>query len=193
MQNLMSFGARVAAFLFAAGTLLSACQVDVVQDRPRPVPPPDSGGSFCTREYQPVCARRGSRYRTFDNSCVAENAGFRIVSAGECGGGGGGGGIVIDQACPRTLDPVCARRGGDVRTFANDCRASEAGFRVMYAGECNGGGSVGGGGGPGGPQQYCTREYAPVCARRGSRYQTFPNQCEAENAGFSVVSDGTCG
>jgi hypothetical protein len=31
MQNFTSFGARVAAFIFAAGTLLSACQVDVVE------------------------------------------------------------------------------------------------------------------------------------------------------------------
>jgi hypothetical protein len=197
MPSYISFRARVAAFVFAAGALLSACQVDVVEDRPRPVPSPDSGGgNYCTREYQPVCARRGSRYRTFDNSCVAEDAGFRIVSAGECGGGndgGGGGGVAIDRACPKTLDPVCAKRGGDVRTFANDCRADEAGFRVIYAGECNGGG--GGGAsepGDGGPQQYCTKEYVPVCARRGSRFQTFPNQCEAENAGFRVVSDGTC-
>ena len=89
-------------------------------------------------------------------------------------------------------------RGGDVRTFANDCRANEAGFRVMYSGECRGDGGGGGGGGaaapgePGGPQQYCTKQYAPVCARRGSRMQSFPNRCEAENAGYQVISDGEC-
>ena len=201
------FAARLRTFIVAAGALLSACQVDVVEERPRPVPPPDDGGGFCTRDYAPVCARRGSRYRTFDNACTARESGFQIISAGECGGGngggygdgggyGGGGGRppVVEQSCSKDLDPVCARRGGDVRTFANDCRANEAGFRVMYAGECRGNGGGGGGGGAeaGGPQQYCTREYAPVCARRGSRVQTFPNQCEAENAGYRVISDGAC-
>jgi hypothetical protein len=192
MAASMSFAARLAAFVLAAGALLSACQMEVVETRPRPVPPPDAGG-FCTREYAPVCARRGSRYQTFGNACSARESGFRIVSAGECGGyGGGNDGVVVDRQCPRTLDPVCARRGGDVRTFANDCRAGEAGFRIIYGGECRGSGGGGGGVEIGGPEQFCTREYQPVCARRGSRLQTFPNQCEAENAGFRVVSDGPC-
>ena len=106
---------------------------------------PGGGGGgdqgFCTREYAPVCAKRGSRYQTFSNSCEAEQAGFRIISDGECrgpggGGGGGGGGVAVDKSCPKDLNPVCARRGSDVRTFANDCRAEEAGFQVMYPGEC---------------------------------------------------------
>ena len=74
-----------------------------------------------------------------------------------------------------------------MRTFANSCRAEEAGFRIISEGECRGGGSGGGGG-----QQFCTSEYAPVCARRGPQMQTFPNQCEAEGAGYRVVSDGPC-
>lgn len=190
MPNFHSLRSRIAAFVLAAGALLSACQVDVQQ--PQPVPPPDySGGGYCTREYAPVCARRGSRYETFNNSCLAEQEGYRLVSAGQCRGvpGGGGGGVAVDMACPKTLDPVCARRGNDVRTFANQCRADEAGFRTMYRGECAAGG---GGGGGGGGQNFCTREYAPVCARRGSRVQTFSNSCEAESAGYRVISDGPC-
>jgi hypothetical protein len=184
MRNWITLLARIAAFLFAGAAMLSACTVEVEQ--PRPVPPPDGGG-YCTREYAPVCARRGGNYQTFNNSCLARDAGYRIVSAGQCNGGGGG--VAIDYACPKTLDPVCARRGNDQRTFANSCRAEEAGFRVVYPGEC---GTDGGGGVGGGPEQYCTREYAPVCGRRGSRLKTFSNQCEAENAGYQVISHGPC-
>ena len=38
----------------------------------------------------------------------------------------------------------------------------------------------------------CTREYRPVCGQRGGRLQTFPNACEARNAGFGAVSPGEC-
>ncbi|CDN54845.1 Hypothetical protein RG1141_CH25080 [Neorhizobium galegae bv. officinalis bv. officinalis str. HAMBI 1141] len=47
---------------------------------------------------------------------------------------------------------------------------------------------------PGRPEQpgFCTREYRPVCGQQGGRTQTFPNACEAANAGFSVVASGEC-
>ncbi|MCQ1774233.1 hypothetical protein NOI24_23210 [Neorhizobium galegae] len=35
-------------------------------------------------------------------------------------------------------------------------------------------------------------EYRPVCGQQGGRTQTFPNACEAANAGFSVVASGEC-
>ncbi|SPL65951.1 hypothetical protein OHAE_1818 [Ochrobactrum soli] len=38
----------------------------------------------------------------------------------------------------------------------------------------------------------CTREYAPVCARRGSERRSFSNRCEAERAGFRVTGGGRC-
>jgi hypothetical protein len=197
MQGLHKLIVRVggrffAVLVFAAAALISACQVEVVETRPVPVQPPFAGGGFCTREFAPVCARRGDRLQTFSNSCLARESGFRIVAPGECRIGRP---PVVDYACPRDFNPVCARRGGDVRTFANSCRAEEAGFRVMYGGECNGGGiggPIGSGPGVGGPQQFCTREYAPVCGRRGSRLSTFPNRCEAENAGYGVISGGPC-
>lgn len=171
---------RGGALALVFGALLSACQVDVQE--PRPVPP--DGGGYCTREYAPVCARRGSRYETFSNSCMAEDQGYRVISAGECGQGG----YPPDEpSCPKNYDPVCASRGNSQRTFSNSCSAEESGFRVDYSGAC-----VADGGGNGGPQMACNSQYAPVCGRRGSQVQTFDNKCEAGNAGFRVIADGPC-
>ena len=105
MKFLNSLAARIAAFGFAAMTLLSACTV--VVEEPRPLPPPRPQPGFCTREYDPVCARRGDDRQTFANSCLADAAGYRIIRPGECrrGGGGGDGGVVIDRACPKNSRP----------------------------------------------------------------------------------------
>jgi hypothetical protein len=40
--------------------------------------------------------------------------------------------------------------------------------------------------------QFCTREYAPVCARSGSDRRTFSNECEADRAGYRIIRDGEC-
>ncbi|TJU93237.1 MAG: peptidase, partial [Mesorhizobium sp.] len=50
----------------------------------------------------------------------------------------------------------------------------------------------GGGGGGGEEQTFCTREYAPVCARRHGEMRSFPNACEARAADYRVVGDGPC-
>jgi len=129
--------------------MLASCVVVEEGPGPGPRPPrPDPGPQFCTREYDPVCARRGNDRQTFANSCMAEAAGYRIIRGGECRGGGGDGGW-------------------------------------------NGGGGGWNGGG-GGNQQFCTREYRPVCGQRGGSLRTFPNACEADSAGFRVVDNGPC-
>jgi hypothetical protein len=46
---------------------------------------------------------------------------------------------------------------------------------------------------PPGQPQICGQEYAPVCARRGGRRQSFVNACRAEAAGFLVIGRGECG
>ena len=42
--------------------------------------------------------------------------------------------------------------------------------------------------------RFCTREYRPVCARTpfNGRLRTFPNRCEARNAGARFVHPGRC-
>ncbi|TPN77528.1 peptidase [Mesorhizobium sp. CU2] len=113
--------------------LMAACTV-VVDDGPRPRPPRPEP-QFCTREYEPVCARRGGDRQTFANACLADRAGYRIVRDGPCrdGGGGGGGEQIF---CTREYAPVCARRHGDVRTFPNACEARAADYRIVGDGPC---------------------------------------------------------
>jgi hypothetical protein len=89
----------------------------------------------CTLEHAPVCARRGSRERTFSNACNAQAAGFLVVHRGEClmSSPPGTGGPV---ACTREFAPVCAMRGNVVRTFDNACLARASGFHGIRPGRC---------------------------------------------------------
>ncbi|RCS25898.1 protease inhibitor [Phyllobacterium salinisoli] len=109
------------------------------------------------------------------------------------------------QMCPMIYAPVCGERGRTRQTFGNACQAGAEGFRVVGRGECGGrpnGGSWNGGGGPGPVRpprpgrperpEFCTKEYAPVCGRRGRSIQTFPNSCEAERGGYRVIDRGPC-
>ena len=90
-------------------------------------------------------------------------------------------------ACTFEHAPVCGERRGDRETFSNACLARSQGFRVLHPGECRRGGNR-----PPPQAQFCTREYAPVCARRGSSFRTFSNRCEADRADFRVVRRGPC-
>ncbi|MES0021947.1 MULTISPECIES: Kazal-type serine protease inhibitor domain-containing protein [unclassified Mesorhizobium] len=123
--------------LFLSG-LLAACTV-VVDDGPGPRPrPPRPEPEFCTRQYEPVCARHHGDRQTFANACLAEREGYRIVRDGPCrdGGGGGGGGGEEPTFCTREYAPVCARRHGELRTFPNACEARAADYRVVEDGPC---------------------------------------------------------
>lgn len=174
---------RGLASTLAGLLVLSACVV-VEEPRPGPWPGPDPG--ICTREYDPVCARRGDERRTFANACVAERAGYRSIRPGECrrdGGGGDG-----PRACTREYNPVCARRGDERRTFSNACLAESAGYRSIRPGECR----RDGGGGGGDEPRACTLEYRPVCARKQGNFRTFSNACAADSAGWRVVGEGEC-
>lgn len=87
------------------------------------------------------------------------------------------------EYCTREYAPVCARRGGDRKTFANGCLAQQQDYRILYEGECRRNDDEG---------YYCTREYRPVCARRGDQLRTFPNRCEAESQDWRVIDNGPC-
>ncbi|KXF77077.1 hypothetical protein ATN84_11980 [Paramesorhizobium deserti] len=121
----------------------------------------------------------------------------------ENGGGPAGPRPDGPQMCPMIYAPVCGERGGRRQTFGNSCQAGAEGYRVVHRGECGRRGQgnwTGGGPGPvipprpGRPErpEFCTREYAPVCARRGGSVRTFPNSCEAERGGYSIIGRGPC-
>lgn len=144
---------RKAALTSLLAAVLASCTV-VVDEGPGPGPRPPytgPGPQLCTREYDPVCARRGNDRQTFANGCMAEASGYRIIRGGECRGGNGGwdnggpGGPGFpgdpgsgggDRFCSRDYRPVCAQRGGSLRTFPNACEADSAGFRVVDRGPC---------------------------------------------------------
>ncbi|MBZ9725660.1 peptidase [Mesorhizobium sp. B2-5-9] len=129
------FSRQVFAVLFLSA-ILAACTV-VVDDGPGPRPrPPRPEPQFCTKQYEPVCARRGGDRQTFANACLADRAGYRIVRDGACHGGDGGGGGGEQTFCTREYAPVCARRHGEMRTFPNACEARASDYRIVGVGPC---------------------------------------------------------
>lgn len=180
-----------AGFVGLFATLFLASCVVVEEERPRPGPPPIDRPQACTFEYAPVCGERRGDRQTFGNPCLARADGYNIVSQGECRRGGGG--QPGPQACTREYAPVCGERGGQRQTFGNECVARSEGFRVAHPGECRReSGNRPGRPGPDRESRACTREYAPVCGRRGGQERTFGNSCEAEQASFRVVANRPC-
>lgn len=114
------------------------------------------------------------------------------------------------QMCTMEYAPVCGERGGRLQTFGNACQARNSGFMIVGRGECRRApppfprpepdrpwrpdwpDRQEGPHRPERPGGICTREYAPVCGQRGRQTQTFPNSCEAGNAGFRIISGGEC-
>lgn len=176
-------------------SVLAGCTVEEYPGpRPEPMPRPPQ---MCTMEYAPVCGVRGRRQETFSNACQARARGFDVIGRGECRLEGRPEPEERPQVCTREYNPVCARRGNRTQTFSNGCMAEADGFRVIGRGECRGSRPDDDIGMPGeGPQTrpgVCTREYAPVCARRGNQTRTFPNGCTAGAEGFRVIDNNPCG
>ena len=131
---------RLGTLALTALTLMSCT---VVVDEPRPSRP-DRPGPICTREYSPVCAERFGERETFSNACLAEAAGYRILRGGECRRQDPRPGKPErpdrperpHTMCQRNYDPVCARRGNDIRTFDNSCGATALDYRIIHQGPC---------------------------------------------------------
>ncbi|WP_346772405.1 Kazal-type serine protease inhibitor domain-containing protein [Chelativorans sp. AA-79] len=91
------------------------------------------------------------------------------------------------QVCTFEHAPVCARRGNQQRTFANACLARSSGFQVLHRGQCRASFRP-----ITGRPIACAREFAPVCAVRGSTTRTFDNECLARASGFRPIRPGLC-
>ncbi|MHC2793511.1 hypothetical protein ACVINZ_002523 [Mesorhizobium jarvisii] len=128
MKFLASVFSRQGFAVLFLSALLAACTV-VVDDGPGPRPrPPRPKPEFCTRQYEPVCARRGGDRQTFANACLADRAGYRIVRDGPCRGDGGDGGGEEQTFCTREYAPVCARRHGEMRSISQCLRSPRRGL-----------------------------------------------------------------
>ncbi|WP_226951344.1 Kazal-type serine protease inhibitor domain-containing protein [Rhizobium terrae] len=157
--------------------VLSAC----VEGGPRPgpggyyPPPRPQPQQMCTMEYRPVCGERSGRFETFGNACQAGSRGYRIVSPGECRGSG---------TYPPPGRPDRPDWNPPGRPDRPDWDRPNRPDRPDWDRPDR----------PGRPERpgICTREYRPVCGQSGGRTQTFPNACEASNAGFGVIASGEC-
>lgn len=121
--------------LSAAAFIITSCTVVVEEGPVRPTPPRPDRPQFCTQQYEPVCAVRGDRQRTFGNACTARAEGWRPIHPAECRRRPPQS-ERPDRVCTREYAPVCARRGNSVRTFGNACSARAQDYRILHRGEC---------------------------------------------------------
>ena len=122
----------------ATAAVLASCVVVEPGPGSGPWPPSSDGPQFCTREYDPVCARDGRERRTFSNACEARSEGYRVLYEGQCrrADPGPGGGGDEPRFCTREYRPVCGANGRQIRTFGNACEADAAGYRIIRQRPC---------------------------------------------------------
>ncbi|OUR92343.1 hypothetical protein A9Q87_07630 [Flavobacteriales bacterium 34_180_T64] len=157
----------------------------------------NTGGNDCncTSEYDPVCVEietgsGGVAIITFPNECIAECEGFTEEDFIDCEDDGDGNGDTDDcEDCSDEEDLVCVEvetpAGEIIRlTFLNECHAYCEGFTANDFIDCEDG--------SGDDNCGCSDEVGDnglVCVEiteNGATYTyEFPNECQAECAGFT--------
>ncbi len=90
------------------------------------------GQTICPSILQPVCARNSTGAQSFSNQCLAERAGYVVLSQGNCDGGG----LSRIRVCSKEYLPVCGELDGMAKTFGNACEATQAGFEIVAESAC---------------------------------------------------------
>jgi hypothetical protein len=121
--------------IMAAAVLLSVASTGLAQQGQQ-LPQAESSRRVCTQQYEPVCGRRGTSYRTFGNACEAQVSGYFVESKGRCEFRRGSDRREQRRFCTREYDPVCALGRRGERTFGNACQANAAGYRIIHGGRC---------------------------------------------------------
>lgn len=120
------------AALAIAGLLLASCEAVVVETGPGPNPwPRPDRPQICPRIYQPVCATRHGRERTFPNACEARADGWFVRHPGQCRRHRPDRPPRPDRpaACPMIYNPVCGHYRGRFKVYSNACVMQSAGAR----------------------------------------------------------------
>jgi hypothetical protein len=83
----------------------------------------------CPRIAKPVCALNDAARITYSNSCMAENAGAKILHDGACEGG---------DMCSMIYNPVCGvdPASGQEKTYSSLCVSEHANARITHDGAC---------------------------------------------------------
>ncbi len=118
----------IAAALLSASTALVA-SVDVAEAQ-------SSSRRVCTQEYDPVCGRKGTSYRTFANACEAQVSGYFVAAKGVCEGDRDRNRNEVRETCEQGTKPVCGIDGSRRKSFGNACEAQRAGYRILHNGRC---------------------------------------------------------
>ncbi|XP_046811559.1 uncharacterized protein LOC124420985 [Lucilia cuprina] len=158
---------------------------------------------FCTREFDPVCAKLNNELRQFSNRCVLEswkcdtNEKWEFVNKGPCPSIESVSNTPVllsstnkcPKFCTREFNPVCAKLNEELKEFSNKCELelwnceTDEKWELVKMGRCSAtikpASAVQSS--PNKCPKFCTREFDPVCAKLNEELREFSNKCVLES------------